>query len=203
MESVLLLNVDYTPLEVISWRRAIELLYREAVVRVEAYAGRFLHSASEAMPFPAVVRLVDRYARRKVRRSRKNVIARDGYTCQYCGAQPRKKSGSPKLSELTIDHVVPQAQAVNGWVTLPWRSGQRVRTSAWENVLTACAPCNTFKADRTPTEAGMQMRKVPKAPTPYEIAWMSLFQIRIPEEWKDYLPRDSPWRDYWDVELED
>lgn len=57
-------------------------------------------------------------------------------------------------------------------------------------------------ADRTPAQAGMVMAKRPRPPTGIEVAWMSLFSCDIPDEWKEHLPADSPWLDYWDVELD-
>lgn len=202
MSSVLVLNIDYTPLEVISWRCAMEKLVMGKVELVEEYAGRVVRSAREEFPFPAVVRLVGNYVRRRVRLSRSNIFARDAYTCQYCGARPRRQSGAPDLQELTIDHVVPRAQSRGGWVTLPW-SGERVRVTSWKNVLTACGPCNFDKADRTPSEAGLTPRKTPRPPSTLDVAWMGIIKYRIPDEWKDYLPEGSPWADYWDVELAD
>ena len=200
MSHVLVLNIDYSPLEVVPWREAMEKLVMGKVELVADYAGRLIRSAYKAFPFPAVVRLVTGYARRRVRLSRSNILARDAYTCQYCGARPRTKSGTPRLAALTIDHVVPRAQAVKGWVRLPWNR-ERVRVTSWKNVLTACEDCNFRKADRTPTEAGMPARRKPRPPTPVDIAWMSIIKYQIPDEWQDWLPADSPWRDYWDAEL--
>ncbi len=201
MESVLVLNVDYSPLEVISWRSAIEKLVMGKVHVVEAYADRFVRSTSVVFALPAVVRLTGAFVRRRVRLSRANILARDAYTCQYCGSKPRRRSGHPDLEALTIDHVVPRADAVDGWVTLPW-TGRRVRTTCWENVLVACKPCNRDKAAKSLKQAGLRPRKLPAAPTAREIAWMSIFRHKIPEEWAFYLPENSPWRDYWTGELE-
>lgn len=202
MESVLVLNANYAPLQVISWRDAMEKLFTGKVEVVAEYTGRVIRSANQTWPFPAVVRITGKFVKRRVRLSRTNIIARDAYTCGYCGVKPRRPSGTPRIEELTIDHVVPRAQAVGGWVTLPW-SKERVRVTSWENVLTACVPCNATKADRTPAEAKLTMRKTPAAPTASDLAWMSIFQHKIPEEWTFYLPDDSPWKDYWDGELED
>lgn len=105
--------------------------------------------------------------------SRKNIFKRDRYTCQYCGDQPGPE-------ELTIDHVMPRS-----------RGG----TSTWENCLLACVACNKRKADKTPAEAGMPMRKVPKKPS-----WKTLAQIHPKarrESWETFLGRA-----YWEVELE-
>lgn len=202
MESVLVLNVDFSPLQVISWSVAMEKLVLGKVEVLVEYAGRVIRSAHQTFPFPAVVRLTGKFVKRRVRLSRSHVLARDAYTCCYCGARPRRPGGAPRLDELTLDHVVPRAQAREGWVVLPW-SRERVRVSSWENFLTACKTCNADKADRTPAEARMTMRKIPTAPTPAELAWMSIFQYKIPEEWTFYLPEDSPWKGYWDAELVD
>lgn len=201
-ESVLVLNIDYTPLEVISWRDAMEKILLGKAEMVEGYAGRMIRSAKQTWAWPAVVRLTTRYVKRKVKLSRSNILARDAYTCQYCGVRPRRKGGSPDLEKLTIDHVFPKSRATKGWVTLPW-SGAQARVTSWENLLTACGTCNSSKADRTPREAGLKMKSNPRAPSTVDVARMSIFQYRIPEEWKTYLPTDSPWRDYWTIELSD
>lgn len=201
-EAVLVLNIDYTPLEVVPWRDAMEKILLGKAELVEGYAGRFIRSAKKSWAWPAVVRLTTGYVKRKVKLSRKNVLARDSYTCQYCGVRPRKSGGAPQLEDLTIDHVFPKSRAKNGWVNLPW-NGDRARVTSWENLLTSCERCNTGKADRTPKEAGLTMRSRPKAPGTMDVARMSIMSVRIPEEWKMYLPEDSPWRDYWSVALDD
>ena len=201
--AVLLLNADYSPIKVISWERAVVMLLDEKVRLVEEYAGRAVRSARNTMAFPAVVALV-KYADSptKVRFNRSNVLARDGYTCRYCGVRPLTRSGNPKIEELTLDHVVPRAQSVNGFVTLPW-SGKRVPITTWENVVCACVDCNSTKADRTPGQAGMVLKGHPRRPTVWDAVRMSLTKANIPEEWKLYIPQDaSPWRNYWDEELD-
>lgn len=105
--------------------------------------------------------------------SRKNLFKRDRYTCQYCGKQPGP-------DELTIDHVFPKS-----------KGGK----STWENCVLACVACNKAKADRTPEQAGLKLRKVPKKPT-----WKSLTQVpprERRESWEAFLSRA-----YWEVELE-
>lgn len=199
--SVLLLNVDYSPLEVISWRRAIVKVLDAKVEVVEESPSRLIRSPSLALPFPSVVRHIGRYIRRKPTFSRKNILARDGYTCQYCGARPRKQTGAPRLEYLTIDHVVPRAHARAGRVTLPW-SGESVPVTSWQNVLTACRSCNGTKGGRTPAQAGLKMARLPARPTPTDLLWMDFRRVEIPAEWSFYLPDDHPWRGYWDDELD-
>jgi hypothetical protein len=75
--------------------------------------------------------------------SRRNIFKRDHFACQHCGAQPGSE-------ELTIDHVVSRAQG---------------GVSSWENCVLACMACNKRKADRTPEQARMHLRKNPVRPT--------------------------------------
>ncbi|MEM6926110.1 MAG: HNH endonuclease [Myxococcota bacterium] len=201
MNAVLVLNADYSPLRVVPWQRAIGMLLDDKASLVQAYANRMIRSASLSLPHPAVVAL-HRYSkfRSRVRFNRANVLARDHYTCQYCGLEPRRASGRPDLTELTIDHVVPRAQAREGRVFV---RGQWRPVTCWENVTTACVDCNVDKADQTPREAGMTLRTSPRAPTHLDVLWMALFSVDIPEEWREFLPEDSPWRAYWTAELVD
>ena len=196
----LILNSDWTVDEVVSWRKAILMLLSDKVIPLEDYAGRKVRSPSIELPLPAVLVRKRFVRRRRVRLSRRNILARDAYTCQYCGLQPRRRSGQPRIEELTIDHVVPRAQSQQGQVLLPW-SGERTPVTCWRNVLTACRNCNRHKGGRTPDQARMSMRRVPQPPNPTERAWMQLNTQPIPDEWKDYLPKGSPWRDYWVADL--
>lgn len=200
--AVLLLNADHSPLKIISWEKAVYLILDQKVHIVADYAGRVIRSANMQMAWPAVVALA-RYVptRHKVRFNRSNLLARDAYTCQYCGVRPRTVAKSPKLDELTIDHVVPRAQSTHGMVTLPWNK-KKVAVTCWENVVAACFDCNSRKADRTPAQAGLTLRSVPKKPSPWDTVRMSLTRTKVPEEWKMFLPQDSGWTDYWDVELD-
>jgi 5-methylcytosine-specific restriction endonuclease McrA len=105
--------------------------------------------------------------------SRRNIFKRDRYTCIYCGSQPGTE-------ELTIDHVLPKS-----------RGG----LSSWENCVLACVECNKRKADRTPDQAKMPLRKQPKKPS-----WKTLARAtpRVRREsWEAFLGRA-----YWEVELE-
>jgi 5-methylcytosine-specific restriction endonuclease McrA len=203
MEAVLVLNADYSILEIVSWQRAVSLMCRNQVHVVEAYADRFIRSASLTFDFPAVVART-KYVRprRSTRFSRQNILARDAYTCQYCGIQPRKSSGAPRIEDLTIDHVIPRARARNGKVRSPWYP-DLVKVTSWENILTACEPCNSKKADLSLKQVGFVPLKKPRPPTHREVAWMSLFKYEVPDEWKFYLPEGANgWRDYWTAELD-
>ena len=165
MTQVLVLNASYEPLSVVSVRRAVILLLKEKAEIVEA-AQACLRAEHSTMPVPLVIRLV--YFVRIPRSfglplSRRTILARDGYTCQYCGAQPGK-------AQLTIDHLVPRS-----------RGG----ATCWENVVTACAPCNRRKGDRTPEEAHMPSPRHPSRPRYLAITWVT--GVAPPEAWEKYL----------------
>lgn len=201
--AVLLLNADHTPIKVIPWERAIYLVLDRKANIVADYAGRVIRSANLEIAWPAVVALTKYvHTRNKVRFCRANLFARDSYQCQYCGIRPRTGKKTPKLEELTIDHVVPRAQSRGGKVTLPWNR-QQVSVTTWENVVAACYRCNSHKANRTPEQAGLTLLAIPKKPTPWDAIRMSLIRANVPEEWKSFIPADSGWKDYWDVELSD
>jgi 5-methylcytosine-specific restriction endonuclease McrA len=192
VNNVLQLNADYTPMRVIRWERAIELLLDEKLVPVAAYAGRFVRSASLVFPWPAVVAL-RRYSqvRGKVRFSSRSVQARDNFVCAYCGARPQLADGRPDRVQLTMDHVIPRAQAREGKVYLPW-SRKWVNVTCWENAATACRACNSRKADRTPAQAGMLLRIYPRVPTQQDALRMSLSRLQqIPEAWVEWLPASA------------
>lgn len=202
--SVLLLNADYTPIKVIPWEKAVYLILDAKARLVSGYAGKVIRSAQSAMEWPAVVALTKyRAVSPKVRFNRSNLLARDAYTCAYCGIRPRTQSGRPELESLTLDHVVPRAQARNGQVTLPWPPKIQVTITCWENVVCACASCNSRKADRTPGQAGMTLKFKPRKPTPWDYIRMTLSRMDIPQEWRSYLPDGSQgWADYWEAELD-
>ncbi len=124
---------------------------------------------------PEVVTLnhYDRVPSNAVTFSRRNIFKRDRFTCQYC----RKHV---KSEELTIDHVVPRSQG---------------GVSSWDNCVLACVECNSKKADRTPFQAGMRLRKKPARPV-----WKPLYAtrgVRI-DSWSRFISEA-----YWNVELED
>lgn len=201
MTNTLLLNADYQPLKVIPWQQAITLLLDETADMVVEYAGQVIRSAYTSFPRPAVVRL-RRFVKPngRLRFNRQNLLARDGYTCCYCGARPRTASGRPSIEELTLDHVIPRAQSRNGFVHT--KDGRTLGVTCWENVVTACSSCNYRKADRTPEQAGMKLLRQPRLPSTLDVLRMSVTKIHIPTEWQDYLPEDSGWRTYWTAELE-
>jgi 5-methylcytosine-specific restriction endonuclease McrA len=163
--SVLVLNATYEPLNVVSIRRAIVLLLKEKAEVVEA-AAAILRAEHARMEYPLVIRLVT-YV--KVPRqmglplTRRTVLARDQYTCQYCGTQPGK-------NHLTVDHIIPRSK---GGLTV------------WDNVVAACAACNQRKGNRSPHDAGMPLRSKPGRPR--YVAIVLLGHANAPHQWHKYL----------------
>ncbi len=160
---VLVLNASYEPLNVCSVRRAVVLVLKEKAELVER-SERSVRSETTTLPHPVVIRLVT-YVRiprdqRQRRITRRAVFARDSWTCQYCGT----------TSHLTVDHVLPRS-----------RGG----ASDWENIVTACAPCNRRKGNRTPVETGMHPRRAPSAPGP--TIFIRVAAPVVPVGWRQYL----------------
>jgi len=160
---VLVLNASYEPVNITRARRAVVMLVKGVAVVEEAH-DRYVHVG---LQLPCVIRL--RQYRRLPTRiqtlSRKNILIRDGYMCQYCGA--KLLSG-----QLELEHVVPRA-----------RGG----LSTWENLVAACRPCNAKKADRTPGEAGMKLLRQPRRVTILTSRAL-MRQTGIGEEkWRKYL----------------
>lgn len=186
--AALVLNADYAPLRVTHWSKAVELVLDNKASVVEAAPGRFVRSPSLAVPWPEVVAL-RRYhtVRARAKFSARNVIARD-QRCAYCGVSPRLPNGKLDRGALTMDHVIPRAQAKHHAVHLPW-SRTWVNVTCWENCVAACPRCNQRKADRSPAEAGMTLLFLPRPPTTADVLRMSLAGLRtVPAAWRPYVP---------------
>jgi 5-methylcytosine-specific restriction endonuclease McrA len=162
--SVLVLNQNYEPLNVCNVRRAVILVLRGKAEIVETARGA-LHTASKAFPLPSVIRLFHliRRPRPQVRLTRKEIFARDGWTCVYCGRQGK---------DLTLDHVVPRH-----------RGGQHT----WENLVSACKACNHHKAGRTPAEARMALHREPAVPR-VSIYYTFFQYLQHQHEWRKFVP---------------
>ena len=152
----LALNASYEPLTMVPLRRALRLVIDGKAEIVEADLAVPVRSEKKAYPRPAVIRLT-RYVHvpRRFRRQVTNtfLFARDDYQCQYCG---RRQSELKPRESLTRDHLIPMS-----------RGG----TNEWSNVVTACSPCNTKKANRMPTEIGMHPLHVPVEPHFVHLSW--------------------------------
>jgi 5-methylcytosine-specific restriction endonuclease McrA len=145
MEAVIVLSSGYEFLGLVSWQRAMVMVF-SGKVEVLKESGREVRTVSDTFKVPAVIRLIKfirSIYRREVPFSRKNILVRDAYTCQYCGVE------FPQ-AELTVDHVVPKVM-----------SGPH----EWTNTVASCKTCNMKKGGRTPRQAGMGLIRKPFRPT--------------------------------------
>lgn len=198
--SVLVLNRNYMPIRVINVRRAFSLLFRRMAEVIHIEAGQYTsydftdwcelsllarefepdaHDWVRTVRFdvavPRIIRLAlyDRLPKQSVKFNRRNIYARDGNHCQYCGCRF-------PTSELSLDHVTPRSQ------------GGR---SSWENIVCACLNCNIKKGGRTPDQAGMQLISLPRRPRRNPVLTVKLSEGRY-ASWKAFLDNA-----YWSVEL--
>ena len=165
-EPVLVLNSTYEPIHVTAVRRALVLMLK-GVAQMEETGPARVHSAREALPVPSVIRLLTyRHIPQQTRAlSRKNILLRDRYTCQFCGKQFSS-------SDLTLDHVMPRS-----------RGGP----TSWENLVACCYECNNRKGDRTPEEAGIQLERRPRPFTLHTSRQLMRLMGRHDEKWRKYL----------------
>ncbi|KAG6489604.1 uncharacterized protein LOC122005815 [Zingiber officinale] len=176
----LVLDISYRPINVVCWKRAICLEFMDKADVLEYY-DQTVSSPQGSYYIPAVLQiphLLQVVKRRRVKHnlSRKNIFFRDSFTCQYCSSH----------QDLTIDHVIPTS-----------RGGEWT----WENLVTACARCNSRKGKKTLEEVNMRLLKIPKVPKDYDIlaiplttAAIKMLKMRkgVPEEWLQYLAQPSP-----------
>jgi len=163
---VLVLNQSYEPLNLCRVRRAVVLVYRGKAEMLENGSG-FIRSADSIFPLPSVIRLaymIKRPRPNQKKLTRLEVFSRDHFACQYCGKQSR---------QLTLDHVIPRHQG-----------GKHT----WENVVSACIPCNRRKAGRTPEQARMRLIQQPYIPHS-NIPFYIPYHLQLRSEWQKYLPQ--------------
>jgi hypothetical protein len=179
---VLVLNRYYQAVRLTTVRRALMMMYVDAAKALgpeyETYDFRAWASAtgkgdSDMIPTssgklraPRLL-VLSRYGRlpeATLRLSRRNILLRDKFTCQYCGVKP-------PLTDLDVDHVIPRS-----------RGGQ----STWINLVAACRSCNLRKSSSTPEEAGMILLS-----KPYRPSWTAAVELAAVTqyftEWEPFL----------------
>ena len=198
--NVLVLNKHYMPLRIINVKRAFCMLCRDLAEVISYEEGHFYNYDFESwrdvsklkrsfepdehdwittvnfhIAVPRIVRLFvyDRLPRADVKFNRRNIFARDGNRCQYCG----KKFPT---AELSLDHITPRSLG-----------GE----ASWENLVCACTGCNTKKGGRTPRQANMKLIKIPEKPKRNPTVHLHLSNQKY-HSWKQFLDHA-----YWSVEL--
>ena len=164
---VLILSQAYQPLRRATWRDAIEEVIGGRVEVLATYADRFIRTTTEHIPMPSVVRFLtggfNKWLLSPERPTRIDIWRRDRGECQYCGVVVSK-------SDFTVDHVLPSSRGG------PW---------AWDNLVAACHPCNNYKDNKTPQEAGMRLYTRPAKP---DSVGVRRWNTSMPEQWQRFLP---------------
>jgi HNH endonuclease len=188
----LILTRDFSPHKVVPWNRAVMMLFQGKIRVVEEYMSdehlvgviepkrhrdfaKVLNAlGTRAQPgcdvpiyIPSVASLINSTGsfKRGVKFSRINVFTRDNFRCQYCGE-------TKKMTAINYDHVVPRSQG-----------GKTV----WNNIVTACYPCNSRKGNRTPVQAGMKLLKAPYTPKVLPMTGPRFDAKDIPVAWLPYV----------------
>lgn len=141
MSIVLVLNSDFSPLNVTTLRRGFVLVDKGKAEIVKKGENDIVTTIGNFVR-PLVIRLLDyiRFRPKSIKVNRKRIFKRDGYTCQYCGSK----------KNLTVDHILPRS-----------RGGE----NTWKNMVTCCSRCNSYKDNKTPMEAGMRLKNKPYEPS--------------------------------------
>lgn len=158
MNKVLVLNADYTLLNITSPQKGFKLVFKGKAEVVKGSDNPII-AGYQNFVRPLIIRLFKyvKYRVRNIRVSRNRIYRRDGGECVYCGS----------TKQLTLDHVIPKSKGGG---------------NEWTNLVTCCNKCNLHKADRTPQEAGMTLNKKPYEPSLFiDVANNSLEKI-----WEDY-----------------
>ena len=203
--SVLVLNSGYTAVRITNARSAFILLIRESAEVVTSADGQFrtydlaawilwselvrssslpggrgngheppdwVHTPRLAIAVPRVIRLLHYTGRpqREVRLTRRNIHARDLFRCHYCGQRFTTR-------DLTVDHIVPRSL------------GGR---DTWDNLVSACVPCNSRKGGRTPQGANMRLHRKPTKPrtNPTVAERLQNPKYRL---WRAFVDESSPY----------
>ena len=180
----LVLNAQFMPISTVSARKAFVYWLKDKAQILHEYEDKHLGTFDGAFNAPAVVKLIHfikppRKISRHLPFTRKNIWVRDNGECQYCHKDVSKK-------EFTFDHVIPRH-----------KGGKR----RWDNIVCACKPCNSRKANRTPAEAGMKLARRPFAP-PLPFKKEREIMLGIKDTLKKF-PHAS-WQNYiyWNITLE-
>ncbi len=161
MSSVLVLNSDYSPLNVTSLKRGFVLvdkgkaeIIKKGDTDIITTIGNFAR--------PIIIRLLDyiKYRPKTIKVNRKKILKRDRYACQYCGSK----------RNLTIDHVIPRS-----------KGGK----NTWGNLVSCCFRCNSKKGDKTLSESGMKLKSKPYTPNLFS----NIVNEDVENIWNDFIKK--------------
>ena len=161
MEKVLVLNYDYTPVNITNITRALKLVIKEKAEIVKEGTTMF---RSEKVTFkaPSIIRLLNYVKIKffKVVLTKKNILIRDNFKCVYCDSN----------KNLTLDHLIPKS-----------KGGK----NDWLNLVTCCDSCNKKKGDKSPEESKMTLLRKPFKPSYY--TFLKSYLEKSFSDWDSYL----------------
>lgn len=162
---VLMLNADTSVLTTVSVKRAITLcMTGKAVCLLEKEGSARVHPDLDLkVPLIVQLRKYKVVPFRKIPLTRRNVLIRDEYICQYTGERLSEKNA-------TIDHIFP-------------KSRKGTPGHVWTNVVACSRKVNNMKGSRMPNECGLKLMGKPRTPT-----WEDLVLGTRPE-WKEYIEK--------------
>lgn len=143
--TVAVVNSAMEFVDIVDWTKAANLIVaEEAYTLIPRSDGSLIRSPSLTIEFPLVISLkkyVNVYDQQKFISeddvvSKKTILIRDDWTCQYCDNYGN-----------TVDHIMPKS-----------RGGG----NTWGNLCCACKSCNGKKSDSTPEEVGFVRPVIPK-----------------------------------------
>lgn len=175
---ILMVDVGGRPTEWVDWQKAAGHYISEKVAWTVGDPAIVLHGGINHSGERSILELhpiisvsgarPGKHTRTKVSLNNTTLFQRDRHTCMYCGATLHK-------SLLSRDHVVPRG--VGG-------------SDDWENVVTACKPCNHRKGCRTPEQASMKLLALPYVPSYVE--GLILSNKRVLADQMEYLLAQQP-----------
>lgn len=186
----LVLNKGWTPISIMPVKKAItkvmsdlarivdpddyQLYTFEDWMNLPVKEGDLFISTSHSkvrVPEIIVLQEYEKLPQREVKLSRRNLLIRDNYTCQYTGKRIT-------MDTATMDHVIPRSKGGG---------------STWENLVMCCLDINAKKADRTPDEAGLKLLKKPERPkwNPVYARFARLASSAVPPSWSKFIKVDG------------
>jgi CRISPR/Cas system Type II protein with McrA/HNH and RuvC-like nuclease domain len=141
MSNVLVLNYDYTPLNLTTTRRGFVLVDKGKAEIIKSDNNPILAGFITYVR-PLIIRLLNyvKFNRKSTKVNRHRIFKRDNHECVYCGS----------TKQLTLDHVIPKS-----------RGGR----NEWTNLVACCFKCNLKKGNKTPEEAKMKLKEKPYVPS--------------------------------------
>ena len=178
MRNCLVLNSDYTPLDIVNWQRALLMIFgnNKNAYAIEYHGTTIKDSVGRIYPLPSII-VLKKFVNNNnsvaaCKYTRVNVFTRDDFKCMYCG-------NKFKSENLTIDHVIPLSRYK--------KLGFKGNPNGLDNVVAACYKCNVKKGNYTCDECKMYPIKKPRRITKRESLINKLRNMKIPQEWESYV----------------